>query len=211
LTPDCEWRGTFFATGNNVRVRGDLVRRTLTCRLDANVERPELRKFDRNPIAEVMADRGKYIAAALTIARAYLAMKPVGNVNPLGGFSAWSAMVREPLICLGEPDPIKSMEMARTVDPERAAAHQLINHWKIRIGTVDAVTVKEIIEEANRSTNFHALLVEQAGTPRGDAIDPKRLGMWLHKQHGKVYGGFRIDLVPRKGASNQYLLVKTEG
>jgi len=28
---------------------------------------------------------------------------------------------------------------------------------------------------------------------------------------GKVYGGFRIDLVPRKGVSNQYRLVKTKG
>jgi putative DNA primase/helicase len=37
-----------FATGNNLRIGNDLTRRTLMCHLDAKVERPELRVFDRN-------------------------------------------------------------------------------------------------------------------------------------------------------------------
>ena len=36
-------------TGNNLTILGDLARRTLICRLDPGVERPELREFDFDP------------------------------------------------------------------------------------------------------------------------------------------------------------------
>ena len=71
--PECEWRGILFATGNNIRVVGDMIRRTLVCWLAAKVERPELRSFKFNPIERVLENRGAYIAAAITIARAYRA------------------------------------------------------------------------------------------------------------------------------------------
>jgi hypothetical protein len=35
--PECEFRGTLFGTGNNIRVTGDLLRRTLMARLAALV------------------------------------------------------------------------------------------------------------------------------------------------------------------------------
>ena len=66
-----EARSTIFATGNNIRLLGDMTRRVIICTLDAKLERPELRQFKSNPFATVLADRGKYIAAALTIVRAY--------------------------------------------------------------------------------------------------------------------------------------------
>jgi putative DNA primase/helicase len=82
LTQRIEWRGTIFATGNNVRVLGDLVRRALTCNLDAKVERPEMREFSFDPIARVLADREQYIAAGITIAR------EAASLRPLGGYGA---------------------------------------------------------------------------------------------------------------------------
>ena len=82
--PECEWRGTIFATGNNIRVVGDLVRRTLTCNLDAKVERPELREFSFDPIARCIADRAAYIAAAITIARAYRAFGDASRLPATG-------------------------------------------------------------------------------------------------------------------------------
>jgi hypothetical protein len=45
---------------------------------------------------------------------------------------------------------------------------------------------------------------------KGDQIDPVRLGKWLHKEHGRVYGGFRIDLVSHRGRANQYVLRKID-
>ena len=218
--PECEWRGTIFGTGNNIRVVGDLVRRTLTCNLDAKVERPELREFAFDPIARVHANREAYIAAAITIARAYrVAGRDASNVRPLAGYAAWSAAVREPLLWLDEHDPVQSMEAARTADPMRAAAYELVGHWQERFGIGRAVSVRDIITTANQTKDhsdayrypqFRALLVEHAGTPRGDEIDPNRLGTWLRRQHGRVYGAIRIDLVQHRGAANQYVLRQNE-
>jgi putative DNA primase/helicase len=210
--PECEWRGTIFATGNNVRVRGDLVRRTLTCNLDAKVERPELRKFRFDPIARVHSGREDYIAAAITIVRAYRAVgRDAVDVRPLGGYAAWSAAVREPLLWLGEHDPVKSMDAARAADPMRAAAYQLVEDWQALFGIDKVVSVRDIIDTANRTREpgvpgFRALLLEHAGTQRGDEIVRNRLGTWLRQQHGKVYAGLRIDLVQHKGAANEYVL-----
>jgi putative DNA primase/helicase len=214
--PECEWRGTLFGTGNNIRVVGDLVRRALTCNLDAKVERPELRKFAFDPIARVHTDRGSYIAAAMTIARAYRASAsaPAGY-RPLAGYGAWSRVVREPLLWLGEEDPVGSMEQMRTADPERSAASQLLQHWRNGFGFNELVTVQDVIAKAEVKRDsasylypgFRALLLEHAGGAKSDLIDARRLGRWLQKQHGKVYDGMRIDVVQRKGSVNQYRLV----
>jgi putative DNA primase/helicase len=215
-TPECEYRGLLFATGNNIRAVGDMVRRTLETHLDAKMERPEQRKFEFDPIKRVLDNHGAYIAAAITISRAYqtAASKPT-DVPPLVGFDGWSKVVREPLIWLGEKDPVASMEAARVADPQRAAAHGLVRHWEKCIGTGVAVTARAVIATANKAgfPKLRAFLIEHAGTMKGDQIDPVRLGKWLHKAHGRVYGGFRIDIVAHKGRANQYVLteIKEEG
>ena len=40
------------ATGNNLVLVGDMTRRALLCRLDPERERPELRRFDSDPVAD---------------------------------------------------------------------------------------------------------------------------------------------------------------
>ena len=52
--PECEWRGTLFANGNNVLLVGDMTRRTIICNLDPQMERPELRRFRFNPIGSIV-------------------------------------------------------------------------------------------------------------------------------------------------------------
>ena len=78
-----EARSTVFATGNNLRLLGDMTRRVILCTLDARRERPELRQFKRDPVAEVLGDRGRYVGAALTVVRAYLV---AGKPNRALGF-----------------------------------------------------------------------------------------------------------------------------
>ena len=84
--PECEYHGLLFATGNNIRALGDMVRRTLESHLDAKTERPEQRKFEFDPIKRVLDNRGAYIAAAITISRAYqVATSKLTNVPAAGG------------------------------------------------------------------------------------------------------------------------------
>jgi putative DNA primase/helicase len=132
LILDC-CASTAIINGNNVRIVGDLVRRTLTCRIDAKLDDPEKREFKQNPVANIKADRGKYIAAAITIRRAYMAAgEPKQDASNIAGFEEWSRFVRFPLMWLGLTDPVTSMEGARAMDPERAALSDRLNQlWAV--------------------------------------------------------------------------------
>jgi phage gp37-like protein len=99
----CEARGTsLFATGNNFVLAGDMCRRAITTNLDAGLERPELRQFEFDPVDRVLADRGDYIAAALTICRAYLIADRPNKCPKLASFEGWSDTVRSALVWLGK-------------------------------------------------------------------------------------------------------------
>jgi hypothetical protein len=76
------------ATGNNLEIAGDLIRRCLLCSMDAGVERPELRLFSENVIEQTHVKRGELVGAALTMLRAWhIARTKTGlTLTPLGGF-----------------------------------------------------------------------------------------------------------------------------
>jgi len=86
--PECECRTAVFATGNNIAFKGDMVRRGLVCNLEALDERPELRAFKSDAVDRAAANRGAYVAAALTIVRAYLAAGTPQVCGPFGSYSA---------------------------------------------------------------------------------------------------------------------------
>jgi len=222
--PECEFRGSLFANGNNVTVTEDMVRRSIKSNLDAVVENPEKRKFDFDPIERVMADRGKYIAAALTIARAYLISGASAECEPLASFSGWSRFVREPLIWLGEVDPVKSQEQLHDDDPERIAVLTLFDQWSQHLPNVEGYRVSEIIDCAkeqkplpsndgwmgrpefeNVRPEFFALLMEKCSSRNN--IDAQKLGKWLAKIKGQVHSGRRLITVAQsKGHGNRWTL-----
>ena len=226
--PECAWRGVIFATGNNVTLAGNLTRRGLICNLDAVTETPELREFKQtpDPLTMIGEDRGKYLSAALTIARAYLIAGRPSPLPPLAGYVDWSRMVREPLVWLGEEDPVQSLEEARTEDPNVISATELIHHWLQHLGTEESFRVPEIIKNASekrpsqewRNDNpdyelvrpeFHTLLMEQAGT-RGN-VDPHKLGLWLRTLHGEVFpGGYRIIIAKKSKDGHRWKLEKLD-
>jgi putative DNA primase/helicase len=204
-TPELECRSMVFATGNNVSVFGDMTRRAVICNLDANVERPELRSFQFDPIHRVVADRGTFVAAAITIALAYRAAKMPEVCGPIGSYGEWSRLVRAPLIWLGDQDPAKSMELARDEDPELAAIHQLFTLWPECLSLTSPYTTKQIIEAATKHSEFRELLMLQAGDAR--EIVSKRLGRWLTKITGRVVNGHRLTMAEGKGRGNRYALL----
>jgi putative DNA primase/helicase len=198
-TPECEWRGTLFANGNNIGVIGDMTRRTIECNLDPGVERPELRKHSFDPIERVMANRGAYVAAALTIALAYRASGERAACDPIASYGQWSRVVREPLIWLGEADPVRSMERARDMDPEQAAARELVAHWAACLGLDKQYTAREIVQRVChdgtvllKRPEFRELLLSQCGA--GGQVDTRKFGQWLKRISGRLYDGHRIVL-----------------
>jgi putative DNA primase/helicase len=103
---------TFLATGNNLTFRGDMSTRAVMCKLLPKAERPEERQYGWDARAETRAARPRLVAAALTIIRAYVvAGRPGMDRKPFGRFEHWQAMIQDPLLWLGAPDPCKTREL----------------------------------------------------------------------------------------------------
>jgi len=201
LNAEVPSNAAMFATGNNLTLAGDMTRRAIRCSLDPGVERPELREFDRDPIATVEAARGDYAIAALTILRAYHVAGRPQQATPLGSFVEWSRWVRDALIWLGEADPCATMEEVRGADPKLEALTMVIEQWQAVLGQ-RRVSVKEVIEAAVeqapslfgrpefRHPDFREALLAVAGD--GGAINGRRLGKWLAANQNRIINGMKI-------------------
>jgi putative DNA primase/helicase len=192
---------TLFATGNNVVISGDLGRRSLLCSLDAGVERPELREFDYSPTALARRERGNFVVAGLTMLRAYITAGRPAMASPLGSFEAWSGLVRNTVMWLGEADPCGTIETARASDPRLLQLAGVLDLWERIFGDETRRSVREVIREVSsfdegdawqkpRHPDFRDLLTTIAGDHNG--INSRRLGRWLHAIQGRIVRGRRI-------------------
>ena len=197
-------RGTsLFCTGNNITIVGDLCRRVVTAMLDPELERPELREFKGNPVAKVLVNRGTYVAAALTVCRAYILAGQPMRAPRLASFEGWSDTVRSALIWLGCADPVKSMDIARAEDPQLGALRAVLDAWAAAtgIGWQFRVTLHGIVKLADERWPedqairypqlFEAIQAVAAGN-RSVPTDAKRLGNWLRQYRGRVVGDLRL-------------------
>ena len=199
LSKDIELRAkpTILATGNNARVAGDLARRTLMIRLDAKMERPEQRRFEANPIAEVLARRSETVSAALTIVRWHLLRRdPVPLELSFAGFDRWSQRIRAPLVALGHADPALAADLARASDDDVEQLRQLMYLWAEAFGDA-ALTASQAVERAflvndHTGKRIHPELAAAiAGLTRGDGkpSDGRRLGNYLRDKADKIVDG----------------------
>lgn len=181
----------FQATGNNLRVEGDLTARTLLCRLDAGVERPEERRFDVNLYEAVPQQRPELVPAALTILRAYhVAGRPRQALPPWGGFDEWSDWVRSSLVWLGRADPALTRRVVEQSDPVRQGLCSLLTAWKQAFGT-RVVGAGEVVSETSSNEALRAVLRDVAGNNRGE-ISTRRLGHYLAKHADRIEGGLVV-------------------
>jgi putative DNA primase/helicase len=194
---------TIFANGNNLMVVADLVRRTLLCRLDANMENPEERTFSTDPVALVLADRGRYVAAILTIARGYIVAGKPGLLPPLPSYQGWSDLVRSPLVWLGCADPVSTISTARAEDPQRQARAAVFGAWAAELALSPATfRTAELIEAAeevdsiggNKRPNLRAALLDVARgyRDRDLTLDATRLGQWLKRSENAIAVGHKL-------------------
>jgi hypothetical protein len=210
-TPDCEVHTAVYATGNNVTLKGDMVRRGLVCNLETLDERPELRRFNRNTLRQAGANRATYVAAGLTVMRAYLAAGAPEVCGPFGSYAEWSIMVRSPLVWLGEPDPVASVDTTQAEDAELADLRELGEWWRGELKLDEdylSARLEEIAHEIPRGFNTNPLkdlLLRIAGDKDG-GISTKRLGEWLRRNSGRVVrlsDGHRYWLIRRQARAGR--------
>src|SRR5262249_13856736 len=100
-----------------------------------------------------------------------------------------------PLVWLGEPDPVASIDTTQAEDPELADVRELFNLCVDEFKPDAIYGTATFIEAANAApvgfnpNPFKDLLLRIAGDKDGN-ISAKRLGEWLRRNSGR---GVRID------------------
>lgn len=191
---------TWIVTGNRIQVKGDLARRCIKCEMDAEVEAPELRKFDFDAAIEAMEDRPKLVAAVLTILRAWHICAEradlLSTFEPLGSFQHWSDMVRGALIWLGEPDPCGMRESIANEEPTSVSLTQLLVAWSeceaLEPGTpYTAAQVLAIANNAGAYAEFHNAWTNCIKSFNG-TFPLAAMSQYLSKNSGRILSGRRI-------------------
>jgi hypothetical protein len=200
---------TTFCNGNNLVIRADACRRVILTSLNAEVEQPEHRKFTGNPVETVLANRGAYIAAALTVCRAYFVAKRRGRADRLGSYEGWSDTVRSALMWLGEADPVASMDAVRAEDPDRKELADMLAAWAATFGTgsTHRCRLQDVVDMCKLVTNdgpihkeLHAAV---QATARGRReVDAKSLGRWAQQRKSRIVNGRRLacEVNPKGGS-----------
>jgi len=217
-TPECEFRGIIIANGNNLAVIGDMTRRVILGNLDAQVERPEERQFTFDPVQRVLADRGRYIAAAMTIVRAYLAAGQPDKRPVLASYAAWSDMVRSALVWAGCGDPVETMKVIRDTDPVLTTLRTVLECWRDAFGA-EGKTAAEVAalyaggfdpegSEGEALTALRAALAPVAAVR--NIIDSGRLAYWLRASKGRPAGKLKFTGAPGHGGALRWSAVDAQ-
>jgi putative DNA primase/helicase len=173
------------ATGNGIALARDMVRRFIVIQIDPRTERPEDRVFDFDPVAEALAQRPALVVACLTILRAYhIAGAPPQKGASTGSFDAWAAQVRDPLLWLGEADPVATTHRMRGSDPAREELAMMMQAWGGAFG-VRPTPVAQAMKSRNEA-------LQDAIAAIGCAHRPRDLGDWLRRHKGRRLEGLRF-------------------
>jgi hypothetical protein len=193
----------FYCTGNNLEISNDLTRRTLLCRLDAHMERPELRKFNRDALETARNERARLVEAVLLVLRAWHSAGTAIGVEPLGSFEEWSFRVRSPLLWLDRDDPCDSIKTVGESDPQRSMLNTVLVQWKRVLGTISKYTVQQVIQHASIDPDFFGALAAVALSSQGGSLSNEKLGRWLSKNNGKIVNKYKLE---RMGTAGGYPL-----
>ena len=198
-----ECRALVLLTANNAALRRDLLRRTLPIRLVVAHEKPELRKFDFDPVDEINEGRSELLAAALTIAKAWHLVRAQPEhakirARTLGSFEVWADLVAGAVEWLTGSSPIEAIEKNKDNDSmaraEVAAVTQLARVFGGAQFTTSEAAAKIDPEVWRAVMQF-----------KGERPDGRAVGNWFRWRRDRH---FSIEIAP-----NVFRLIRlaTEG
>jgi hypothetical protein len=170
--PHLPLRCCWYATGNNVALRGDTARRCLHVRLESQLENPEDRTGFAHPdlLGWVGENRSRLVSYALMVLRGYcLAGRPDLGLRPWGSFQSWSNLVRNSLVWAGCEDPgVTRLELREIGDLDAGALPGLLDGIEqiaraIGVRTEDgvhAITARKIADTLEESRTGYEPLRE---------------------------------------------------
>lgn len=203
----------WYATGNNVQVAADTTRRIIHVRLDCLSERPEDRSgfAHENLLAWVDSQRGRLLAAALTILSAFLqrGTRPKG-LMPFGSFEGWSRVVREAVVWVRLPDPcLTRTRLAESADTTGNALTALLAAWEVYDPTGGGIVVSEMLQRLyplqrdqtpydEASNVMRSALENLAGGSSAKPPTARQVGNKLRGVRRRVVGDTYLDSDPNE-------------
>ncbi|PLX74260.1 MAG: hypothetical protein C0607_11535, partial [Azoarcus sp.] len=162
--------------------------------------------FFNGLLEHARTERGRLIAAALTIPLAYIAAgSPDVGLPPAGSFADWDRLVRRPLRWLAMPDPLAPAETLREFDPELESSRLLLSAWFEAFETrpvTAAQVVTAALEAGPASGNYlRPDLREALQLICHEKITARRLGGWLRANRGRIIDGLRAAQAGTDGHS----------
>jgi hypothetical protein len=174
---------TWVATGNNIRLGGDLPRRCFWIRLDSQMSQPWTREGFKHPdlIAWVRERRGELIGALLTIARAWFAAgSPPVSVAALGSFEQWAKTLGGMLAHAGITGFLQNLQELYSLADDGAPQWEgFLTALRARVGE-DSFSVSELADRLQSDSELRESLPEDL------------LGAWGDKESAS--NGFRTKL-----------------
>lgn len=206
---------TMFATGNNLSVHGDMTRRTLMCRMDAKMERPEQRTFEHDLRDEALRRRPVLVSALLTIIRwghSWQEESPgpwerAADAKPLAGYRRWCRVVRDPLVALGLKDPVLSVDDVRATDDQEEGLSTLLMLWYSAFHK-EAKTTRFVYDNL---VGYPALLDAVKTVTRDlELKDPGKLGKYIGKYLGRRCNSLRFERGHKSYGSQTWMVVSDD-
>ena len=199
---------TWAASGNNVIVQADTVRRILGIELETMEEHPEQRDKFLHPdlLGWLRQERGRLYMAALTILAAYIRDgKSDQGLKPWGSYEGWSALVRSAVVWLGLTDPREGYsESVKLADADAAAVGAILELWPTVDPNGEGVTLGTVLAAVDADPTAHRELSEAIRQfcpgSGGKLPEAKRLGDRLRRFQRRNIGGRYFDTRPGRVA-----------
>jgi hypothetical protein len=120
---------TFFMTGNNLKIIGDMIRRTIKMQIDPGGVHPMDRKFKIDPLeAYILTNRIELLSAALTVLVAFFnaGCPNAKGIAPIASFEQWSQLVRNLLLWVDLDDVKECISQGYEQDDESLEIEHLL-------------------------------------------------------------------------------------
>ena len=198
----------WYATGNNLGLKGDALRRVVYQRMESAEERPEERKGFRikgDLKDHVKAHRGRLVVAALTILRGYVLAgrpEPKTSLTPMD-YPAWCMTVRQAIHWAIGVDPCSTRRDLIADDPEVNAIRGLFEGWSELPQGTNGLTAAEavrILTNPDHMDRFQAIRdVLMEWSRDGGIPSPRSIGKRLKMFKGRVIDGKTLKLTASNG------------
>lgn len=199
---------TWFATGNNVDVIGDMARRFVPIRLVSPEANPEERQDFRHKNLKqyVRAERPALLKAALTLLRSFFAAgcpkQPEQRV--LGSYEGWCSVVCAAVMHAGLPDPLLTRATrAETLRSEGEEQRRALVHGFAEIAGETGIYAKDITEKWQAhyaQTAFGRAVRDELDLRAFEAPSAKKVGKMLRRLSQRNVGGIFIEGIESKDA-----------